>query len=85
MQTRAEKVERHFRNSVQTKLIELMKIMDPGGQRDWSYNYKDLLKDAKERIEAELLHENGFEEDATPPEDVITTEKPTALALPKPS
>lgn len=83
MSTREEKLERHFRNSVTDKLIDLMKVMDPGGQRNWSYNYKDLLTAAKERIEAELLHENNFSKDA-PVKSLTEAEYQNALALPKP-
>lgn len=82
MITREEKVERHFRNSVTDKLIDLMKVMDPGGQRNWSYNYKDLLTLAKERIEAELLHENNFAEDEIVSKDERTEKTQAALALP---
>lgn len=84
MITREEKVERHFRNSVTDKLIDLMKVMDPGGQRNWSYNYKDLLTAVKERIEAELLHENNFAADA-PAKPLTESAYQNALALPKPT
>lgn len=85
MTTREEKVERHFRNSVTDKLIDLMKVMDPGGQRNWSYNYKDLLTSAKERIEAELIHENNFAEGETPSEAPKKEKSQTGLVLPIPT
>lgn len=60
--TRADKVERHFRNSVRIALRDLMCVMDPGDKRNWHYqNYTELLKYARDRIDAELLHETGFE------------------------
>lgn len=83
MKTREEKVERHFRNSVREKLLDLMSAMDPGEQLRWgSYNQKQLLTAAKERIEAELLHENGFAEDETPAEEPKKEKTQAALALP---
>jgi hypothetical protein len=73
--TRADKVERHFRNSVQKSLLELMKIMDPGNQKNWNYqSYAELLKYARNRIDAELLHETGFEEELAVELEVEMTE-----------
>lgn len=94
MKTREEKVERHFRNSVREKLLDLMSVMDPGEQLRWgSYNQKQLLNAAKERIEAELNHENGednesksiYVEDETPAEDPTKEKSQAALALPRPT
>lgn len=91
MKTREEKVERHFRNSVREKLLDLMSVMDPGEQLRWgSYNQKQLLTAAKERIEAELNHENGedsesksiYTEDETPLRTLTEAQAQGALALP---
>lgn len=93
--TRTDKVERHFRNSVRAAILDLMEIMDPGEQLRWrSLNYKELLSAAKNRLDAELLHETGFEQ--VGPEAEVTEssvdmtveaseplETQKALALPK--
>lgn len=57
---RADKVERHFRNSVRRAILDLMEFMDPGECLRWgSLSYKELLFAAKNRLDAELLHETG--------------------------
>lgn len=61
--TRADKVERHFHNSVRNAILNLMEVMDPGEKLRWgSLSYKELLSAAKNRLDAELLHETGFEQ-----------------------
>lgn len=60
--TRNEKVERYFRNSIRDAILDMMEVMDPGEHLRWrSLNYKELLKTARDRIDAELLHEENFE------------------------
>lgn len=76
--TRSEKVERHFRNSVREKILGLMSVLDPGEQLRWgSLEYNELLKAARDRIDAELLNDENFQE--VPPE--VKTQ--AALALPE--
>lgn len=80
MITRDERVQRHFRNSVQKKLLELLEVLDHGGQKDWAYsNYKQLLKMTRDKIDAEILHQEGFAE------EVAEEKHQAALALPNPT
>lgn len=74
--TRSEKIERFFRNNVHAKVRELMMVLDPGQQLVWgSFKYTDLLKEARDRIDAEILHEENFAGNDTPPKTEVTVPK----------
>lgn len=74
--TRAEKIERHFRNTVREKIRDLMMVLDPGQQMTWgSYKYNELLKAARDRIDAEILNEENFAETPTPEKTEVTAAK----------